>query len=80
MLAGIKCSQLKQKINKPLNAASVFFFQPPLVQAIFSGDPEEIRMLIYKTEDVNALVCDLACCAPLLMDCGNDSIKNVLSN
>lgn len=30
--------------------------QPPLVQAIFSGDPEEIRMLIHKTEDVNALV------------------------
>lgn len=29
--------------------------QPPLVQAIFSGDPEEIRMLIHKTEDVNAL-------------------------
>lgn len=32
--------------------------QPPLVQAIFSGDPEEIRMLIHKTEDVNALVGD----------------------
>ncbi|KAL6084230.1 hypothetical protein STEG23_038114 [Scotinomys teguina] len=31
---------------------------PPLVQAIFSGDPEEIRMLIHKTEDVNALVRD----------------------
>lgn len=30
--------------------------QPPLVQAIFSGDPEEIRMLIYKSEDINALV------------------------
>ncbi|CAH2306645.1 serine threonine- phosphatase 6 regulatory ankyrin repeat subunit B [Pelobates cultripes] len=29
--------------------------QPPLVQAIFNGDPDEIRMLIYKTEDVNAL-------------------------
>ncbi|PNI66739.1 ANKRD44 isoform 12 [Pan troglodytes] len=29
--------------------------QPPLVQAIFSGDPEEIRMLIHKTEDVNTL-------------------------
>lgn len=33
--------------------------QPPLVQAIFSGDPEEIRMLIHKTEDVNALVGDV---------------------
>lgn len=30
--------------------------QPPLIQAIFSGDPEEIRMLIYKSEDINALV------------------------
>uniref|UniRef100_A0A4W4EFE0 Ankyrin repeat domain 44 n=1 Tax=Electrophorus electricus TaxID=8005 RepID=A0A4W4EFE0_ELEEL len=29
--------------------------QPPLVQAIFSGDPDEIRMLIYKSEDINAL-------------------------
>ncbi|XP_048339453.1 ankyrin repeat and SAM domain-containing protein 1A-like [Sphaerodactylus townsendi] len=29
--------------------------QPLLVQAIFNGDPDEIRMLIYKTEDVNAL-------------------------
>ncbi|XP_056897894.1 serine/threonine-protein phosphatase 6 regulatory ankyrin repeat subunit B-like [Takifugu flavidus] len=29
--------------------------QPPLIQAIFSGDPEEIRMLIYKSEDINAL-------------------------
>uniref|UniRef100_A0AAQ4QD78 Ankyrin repeat domain 44 n=1 Tax=Gasterosteus aculeatus aculeatus TaxID=481459 RepID=A0AAQ4QD78_GASAC len=28
---------------------------PPLIQAIFSGDPEEIRMLIYKSEDINAL-------------------------
>uniref|UniRef100_A0A8C6L4J5 Ankyrin repeat domain 44 n=1 Tax=Nothobranchius furzeri TaxID=105023 RepID=A0A8C6L4J5_NOTFU len=26
---------------------------PPLIQAIFSGDPEEIRMLIYKSEDIN---------------------------
>lgn len=30
--------------------------QPPLIQAIFSGDPEEIRLLIYKSEDINALV------------------------
>lgn len=36
----------------------LLFLQPPLVQAIFSGDPEEIRMLIHKTEDVNALVRD----------------------
>uniref|UniRef100_A0AAR2IPZ0 Ankyrin repeat domain 44 n=1 Tax=Pygocentrus nattereri TaxID=42514 RepID=A0AAR2IPZ0_PYGNA len=31
------------------------FSQPPLVQAIFNGDPEEIRMLIFKSEDINAL-------------------------
>uniref|UniRef100_A0A8B9H999 Ankyrin repeat domain 44 n=1 Tax=Astyanax mexicanus TaxID=7994 RepID=A0A8B9H999_ASTMX len=29
--------------------------QPPLLQAIFNGDPEEIRMLIFKSEDINAL-------------------------
>lgn len=41
--------------------------QPPLVQAIFSGDPEEIRMLVHKTEDVNALVRGCGCCTgPLL--------------
>lgn len=38
--------------------------QPPLVQAIFSGDPEEIRMLIHKTEDVNALVGDALALPP----------------
>uniref|UniRef100_A0A672SWD4 Ankyrin repeat domain 44 n=1 Tax=Sinocyclocheilus grahami TaxID=75366 RepID=A0A672SWD4_SINGR len=31
------------------------FSQPPLVQAIFNGDPDEIRVLICKSEDVNAL-------------------------
>ncbi|KAB0361707.1 hypothetical protein FD755_009192 [Muntiacus reevesi] len=36
--------------------AAFLTHQPPLVQAIFSGDPEEIRMLIHKTEDVNALL------------------------
>lgn len=41
---------------------SFLVLQPPLVQAIFSGDPEEIRMLIHKTEDVNALVRDCGCC------------------
>uniref|UniRef100_A0A8B9HD51 Ankyrin repeat domain 44 n=1 Tax=Astyanax mexicanus TaxID=7994 RepID=A0A8B9HD51_ASTMX len=29
--------------------------RPPLLQAIFNGDPEEIRMLIFKSEDINAL-------------------------
>ncbi|PIO34424.1 hypothetical protein AB205_0168690, partial [Aquarana catesbeiana] len=26
---------------------------PPLVQAIFNGDPDEVRALIFKKEDVN---------------------------
>jgi hypothetical protein len=29
------------------------FFQPPLVQACFHGDPDEVRALLYKKEDVN---------------------------
>lgn len=31
----------------------LFIFQPPLVQAIFNGDPDEVRALIFKKEDVN---------------------------
>jgi len=27
--------------------------QPPLVQACFHGDPDEVRALLYKKEDVN---------------------------
>jgi len=29
------------------------FSQPPLVQACFHGDPDEVRALLYKKEDVN---------------------------
>lgn len=33
--------------------------QPPLVQAIFSRNAEEVQLLLHKTEDVNALVCKM---------------------
>ena len=33
------------------------YFQPPLVQACFHGDPDEVRALLYKKEDVNYQVC-----------------------
>lgn len=31
--------------------------QPPLVQAIFNRNAEEVKLLLHKKEDVNALVC-----------------------
>ena len=31
-------------------------FQPPLVQAVFYGDADEVRALLYKKEDVNSTV------------------------
>lgn len=31
--------------------------QPPLVQAIFNRNAEEVQLLLHKKEDVNALVC-----------------------
>lgn len=35
--------------------SNIYFslLQPPLVQAIFNGDPDEVRALIFKKEDVN---------------------------
>ena len=30
-----------------------FSSQPPLVQACFHGDPDEVRSLLYKKEDIN---------------------------
>ena len=33
--------------------AKLFTLQPPLVQACFHGDPDEVRALLYKKEDVN---------------------------
>ena len=31
----------------------MFIFQTTLVQACFHGDPDEVRALLYKKEDVN---------------------------
>lgn len=33
-----------------------FLLQPPLLKAIFNVDPDEVRSLIFKKEDVNAQV------------------------
>ena len=33
--------------------ADCFSSQPPLVQACFHGDPDEVRSLLYKKEDIN---------------------------
>ena len=42
------------------------YFQPPLVQACFHGDPDEVRALLYKKEDVNYQVCAKGPIYPLL--------------
>ena len=42
------------------------YFQPPLVQACFHGDPDEVRALLYKKEDVNYQVCAKVPINPLL--------------
>ncbi|XP_063159909.1 serine/threonine-protein phosphatase 6 regulatory ankyrin repeat subunit A isoform X2 [Candoia aspera] len=48
-------SKLPQKSisRHPSASELLFIFQPPLVQAIFNGDPDEVRALIFKKEDVN---------------------------
>lgn len=38
------------------NLTDVPVLQPPLVQAIFSRNAEEVQLLLHKKEDVNALV------------------------
>ena len=43
-------------LGKKMNCY-LLFFQPPLVQACFHGDPDEVRALLYKKEDVNYQVC-----------------------
>ncbi|XP_021534584.1 serine/threonine-protein phosphatase 6 regulatory ankyrin repeat subunit A isoform X4 [Enhydra lutris kenyoni] len=48
-------SKLPQE-NKSLHSppsGSVLVRYPSLVQAIFNGDPDEVRALIFKKEDVN---------------------------
>lgn len=54
----------KEKYQNPDNfvlfiyCVLLFFFllQPPLLKAIFNVDPDEVRSLIFKKEDVNAQV------------------------
>lgn len=41
------------------NLAGISVLQPPLVQAIFNRNAEEVQLLLHKKEDVNALVCML---------------------
>ena len=36
-----------------LVSVCTLYFQPMLVQACFHGDPDEVRALLYKKEDVN---------------------------
>lgn len=39
------------------------FFQPALLKAIFNVDPDEVRSLIFKKEDVNAqVICTTSLC------------------
>ncbi|XP_063159910.1 serine/threonine-protein phosphatase 6 regulatory ankyrin repeat subunit A isoform X3 [Candoia aspera] len=45
-------SKLPQKSISRHPSASEYGM-PPLVQAIFNGDPDEVRALIFKKEDVN---------------------------
>lgn len=47
--------------QKKLNLSQLFiflslFFQPALLKAIFNVDPDDVRSLIFKKEDVNAQV------------------------
>lgn len=59
-------SELSLRINVNVNFFSCSFFvvitgisllQPPLVQAVFNRNAEEVQLLLHKKEDVNALVC-----------------------
>ena len=52
--------------NPSENSNYNVYFQPPLVQACFHGDPDEVRALLYKKEDVNYQVCAIGPINPLL--------------
>lgn len=41
-----------------ITSPGLSMLQPPLVQAIFNRNAEEVQLLLHKKEDVNALVCD----------------------
>ena len=48
---------VKKSCNKSLSALLLFLsLQPSLLKAIFSVDPDEVRSLIFKKEDVNIQV------------------------
>lgn len=47
--------------NAALTEQVFCVLQPPLVQAIFNRNAEEVQLLLHKKEDVNALVCMYAC-------------------
>lgn len=46
---------MQRYLDVKLTGISVL--QPPLVQAIFNRNAEELQLLLHKKEDVNALVC-----------------------
>lgn len=39
------------------NIQSFFLLQPPLVQAIFNRNTDEVKLFLHKKDEVNALVC-----------------------
>lgn len=58
-----------------------FLLQPPLLKAIFNVDPDEVRSLIFKKEDVNAQVSPTViniciCFLILLLYFGNKKTTN----
>ena len=42
-----------ENIDHDIEEEDLFLSQPPLVQACFHGDTDEVRALLYKKEDVN---------------------------
>ncbi|XP_078393058.1 uncharacterized protein LOC144676536, partial [Cetorhinus maximus] len=49
----ITSKKLQEKYEDVSKSVSPEDGRPPLVQAIFNGDPDEVRSLIFKKEDVN---------------------------
>lgn len=43
--------------NASVTLTDASVLQPPLVQAIFNRNAEEVQLLLHSKEDVNALVC-----------------------
>ena len=55
----------------------VVVLQPSLVQACFNGDPDEVRAILYKKEDVNYQVVSDAPASCLEMKTGVSSVLDV---